>query len=258
MFDAGTIGWALGLANVEGSIPENDVIKTVTGNLLNQFLAGQTPTVPVNQFAGATVVARSWYETTFWAPEGWLRVNALDGRRNSAFGASMGYTSGGSASQTQEEWIYLQASSVRTFSKVVLYPRNDPGAVGVGFPVDFKIQVWDGANWITRVAEYNYPLPSTGQKLHVRPRRYGSHPDPGHEAACCGRHLLPAAGRNRSVLAPGGTAQRRTARGYLQSRPLQRAGNRPMLAQHPNPVSTRSAQVFKARREWPAVTLSSR
>lgn len=169
VFDAGTVGWSLDLANVGRYFQQSPIIQTATRNVLDQFLSNQVPGLPVNQAAGATTVARSWYETTFWAPEGWLRQNVVDGRRNSAFGTSLGYTSAGSSSSSQEEWIYLQLPSIRTFSKVVLFPRNDPGNVGAGFPVDFTIQVWNGASWITRVAMTNYPQPSSGQSFTFGP-----------------------------------------------------------------------------------------
>ena len=37
------------------------------------------------------------------------------------------------------------------------------GAVGEDFPLDFTIEVWDGANWIPRVSRTNYPKLSQGQ-----------------------------------------------------------------------------------------------
>jgi hypothetical protein len=56
--------------------------------------------------------------------------------------------------------------SNKTFSKVTLYPRNDSGNVGVGFPVNFKIQVWNGTTWLDRVTETGYPQPgNAGQSF---------------------------------------------------------------------------------------------
>jgi hypothetical protein len=52
--------------------------------------------------------------------------------------------------------LEIDLSTARTFNKVVLYPRSDAGWGGAGFPIDFSIQVWDGANWVTRLSYLNY------------------------------------------------------------------------------------------------------
>jgi hypothetical protein len=52
------------------------------------------------------------------------------------------------------EWVEVAFRAPRTFSKVAVHAQP------TGFPVDFKIQVWDGAHWIDRVVKTGYPAPT--------------------------------------------------------------------------------------------------
>jgi hypothetical protein len=53
---------------------------------------------------------------------------------------------------------------VTTISQIKLYPVNDGKNNGVGFPLDFTIDVsYDGVNWLTVISEINYPHPLTGE-----------------------------------------------------------------------------------------------
>ncbi|MBB6021463.1 hypothetical protein HNR77_002558 [Paenibacillus sp. JGP012] len=89
---------------------------------------------------------------------GWGKAKAVDERRNSISGF-MGYSSQLGQSSNHTEWIEINLGDVKTFSKVVLYPRNDSGHEGDGFPIDFKIQVWNGSTWLDRVSKTNYTKP---------------------------------------------------------------------------------------------------
>ena len=100
--------------------------------------------------------------SSFTGAPGWDVSKLVDGTTDSVAGG-MGHSSQTSL-VAHTEWVTVQMSSVRTFSGVTLYPRNDSGFVGEGFPIDFKIQVWDGTNWQDRVSVVNYPKPgNSGQ-----------------------------------------------------------------------------------------------
>jgi arabinofuranosyltransferase len=97
------------------------------------------------------VVASSSYEG-----DGWAKVNAVDGVRTST-----GVTNGYSSQVGPTQWIEVHFGRKR-FNKVTLYPRTQP-AIGIGFPIDFAIQVWDGSAWVDRVTRSQYPRPSSPQ-----------------------------------------------------------------------------------------------
>ncbi|GAA1716786.1 hypothetical protein GCM10009745_76690 [Kribbella yunnanensis] len=79
-----------------------------------------------------------------------FRPKLVDGSRNSISTESAGFSSAVGNFSPHEEWITLTLPERKTFSQITLYPRNDPGAVGRGFPQNFHIQVWNGAEWLTR------------------------------------------------------------------------------------------------------------
>jgi hypothetical protein len=77
----------------------------------------------------------------------------------------------GDTSTNHTEWVQLNLGASHTIYKVDLYPRNDPGAVGQGFPVDFTIQVTNDAtcfvDWVTVVTRVDYPTPGdAGQSFN--------------------------------------------------------------------------------------------
>ena len=106
----------------------------------------------------AVVTPSSSYEAQPWSLN-----NVIDGQTSSVAGL-FGYSSQIGQASNHTESIVIDLRAVRTFDKIVLYPRNDTGNIGAGFPVDFTIQVWDGANWLTRVTQTSYPQPgNSGQ-----------------------------------------------------------------------------------------------
>jgi hypothetical protein len=110
-----------------------------------------------NMAAGATVLASSSDEE-----QGWGTAKVVDSNRKSVPNSSPPWSRGYSSttsSTNHEEWVEIQLSSAMTVSKVVLYPRDDVGYVGAFFPVDFKIQVWNGTTWLDRVTETNFQKP---------------------------------------------------------------------------------------------------
>lgn len=102
----------------------------------------------------AAVTSSSSGESGDW---GKSRIN--DGQLNSV-GGSMGYTSESSLTTNHTEHIQLDMGSSKTVSKVDLYPRNESGQVGKGFPVNFTIQIsTDNINWTTVVTRTAYAQP---------------------------------------------------------------------------------------------------
>ncbi len=94
---------------------------------------------------------------------GWNMWRLVDGVHDTA-GGNNGYTSAVPNGSNHTEWIEINFGMAKILRKVVLYPRNDSLWVGAGFPIDFKIQVWDGINWLDRVVQTNYPKPgNSGQ-----------------------------------------------------------------------------------------------
>ena len=57
------------------------------------------------------------------------------------------------------EWIEVDLGSVKDFNTVKLVNRSE---MAYGFPKNFKIQVWDGWNWIDRITQTNYTQPAAG------------------------------------------------------------------------------------------------
>ena len=89
---------------------------------------------------------------------GWYKPNVVDGF-TSSYPGQMGWSSIVGITTQHQEWVEIVFPSSVTFGTVKLYPRNDAGNVGQGFPKDFQIQVWDGVNWLTRVTQTGYSLP---------------------------------------------------------------------------------------------------
>jgi hypothetical protein len=93
----------------------------------------------------------------------YLRSKVVDGSRNSISTESGGFSSALGNFSQHEEWLAVKFAQRQTFSQVVLYPRNEPGMVGHGFPQHFHIQVWNGSEWLTRKTVSNAGSPSTPQ-----------------------------------------------------------------------------------------------
>ncbi|MEO8551325.1 MAG: discoidin domain-containing protein [Kofleriaceae bacterium] len=96
---------------------------------------------------------------------GWGRENLVDGRTDTVIGKPLGYSSTVHAPSDHAEWIEIAYPEPQRISKVRIYPRSDPGFVGVGFPIDFTISTWDGHAWVEQHRETGYPLPAGPQEL---------------------------------------------------------------------------------------------
>ncbi|MFL6072997.1 MAG: discoidin domain-containing protein [Mycobacteriales bacterium] len=107
-----------------------------------------------NPVEGATVTASSSYEA-----DGWAANAAVDGQRTSG-GGSMGWSSAGDMTTNHTEWVQLDLGAARPIGRVDLYPRDDGGNIGAGFPVDFSIETSaDGSTWQAVATRTGYPRP---------------------------------------------------------------------------------------------------
>jgi hypothetical protein len=113
----------------------------------------------------AALIPSSTYEFSPWSA-GYL-VDSQTDTSAGRFGYSSALVNPDGSSRSganHTESVVLDLRGRQAFDTIVLYPRNDAGNVGAGFPIDFTIEVWDGANWITRVTRTGYPQPgNSGQ-----------------------------------------------------------------------------------------------
>ncbi|MGW2255676.1 discoidin domain-containing protein [Kitasatospora sp. NPDC001660] len=111
----------------------------------------------VNPVEGASVSVSTAYQADGWSPQA-----AADGSRNST-ADSMGWSSARNTTAASTEWIQEDLGAVTPLSRIDLYPRNDGANTGLGFPVDFSVQISpDGTNWTTVAAPTGYPRPGAG------------------------------------------------------------------------------------------------
>jgi arabinofuranosyltransferase len=96
---------------------------------------------------------------------GWGKQNVVDGRRTTVIGKPLGYSSTVQVPFDHAEWLEIAYPQPQTISKVRIYPRDDEGFVGVGFPIDFSISTWDDHAWIEQHREKGYPVPTGPQEL---------------------------------------------------------------------------------------------
>ncbi|KRE69759.1 discoidin domain-containing protein [Paenibacillus sp. Soil750] len=119
-----------------------------------------TPPLPfVNVAAGRQVFARTSYENP---QTGWTKNLLTDSIIFSFTMADVGnpnrgYSSLGYDTPNQTEWVSVDLGETRSINKVELYPRDDEGNSGKGFPIDFKIQgSADGGHWTDLSSYTNY------------------------------------------------------------------------------------------------------
>lgn len=94
----------------------------------------------------------------------WNRVYVVDGRRNCVDKYS-GWSSENNLTVNHTEWITIDMGNNTDITTVDLYPRNDSGAVGLFFPIDFEIQVsYDNTNWTTINTQTNYSQPGNSKQ----------------------------------------------------------------------------------------------
>jgi len=125
----------------------------LTAFVLSSVTRGQAETTP------APTPEKGVYASSSVEDWGWNRTRAVDGNRNCAEGAN-GWSSQVGMSSNHTEWIEIDLGSNHRINRVDLYPRNDAGVIGEGFPVDFTIQVSTSrSNWTPVVVRTGYAKP---------------------------------------------------------------------------------------------------
>ncbi|WP_146616647.1 discoidin domain-containing protein [Kitasatospora sp. SolWspMP-SS2h] len=120
---------------------------------------------------GDLAVNRPVQSSSSLESSGWRRAAATDGVLNSALGYSMGWTSAKSPTATANEWLAVDLQSANVISQVQLVPRTDGANTGLGFPVDYTVQVSaDNAAWTTVASRTGQPRPgAAGQTFTFTP-----------------------------------------------------------------------------------------
>ena len=149
------------------SIEMTGLRKTSDGKYYASFaeievLNDRSPVPPVYPPSGNLALNKDVSASSSAENWGWFKIKLVDGMRKSAAEA-MGWSTDPSLTTNRAEWVKVDLGAVCSISKVDLYPRNDSGHVGGGFPVDFTIQVsTDDLNWTTVVKQTGYPQPTDG------------------------------------------------------------------------------------------------
>jgi len=143
-------------------VSSNAMLVTVldqSGQIIDGFEVNLTPNIDTdysgyNMAQYKVVDASSSYESANWG------MSHLTDKNRSSTSGSLGWMSSSSTASNHTEWATVDLEGVRKISRVDLYPRNDAGQVGEGFPIDFNIQVSDdNANWTTVVTKTGYAKP---------------------------------------------------------------------------------------------------
>jgi arabinofuranosyltransferase len=100
---------------------------------------------------------------------GWSKSHVVDGIVRS-LPATLGFSSTVWLPNDHAEWLQLDLAVPARIGSVTMYPRDDAGFVGAGFPIDFAIQTWDGARWIDQVTRTDVaPPPDAPQVFTFAP-----------------------------------------------------------------------------------------
>jgi hypothetical protein len=142
-----TMNWTLGLSQ---DYTHWNAVDQISLNILNDSALG------ADLAYGATATASSVYSS-----EGYSVASINDGSRSTV------YSSEPTTLSSNAAWVEIAMASSTSISKVVLYPRNDAPYVGFGFPIAFQIQIWDGAEWLTRVSVSSAPSPGSQRQVYT-------------------------------------------------------------------------------------------
>jgi hypothetical protein len=89
---------------------------------------------------------------------GWSKAKAVDGSIHSVPSSNGWISQGTPADHT--EWVAIDLGASHPVKMIKLYPRDDTGYIGDGFPVDFRVEVSaDNVSWTTVVAKTGYTKP---------------------------------------------------------------------------------------------------
>jgi hypothetical protein len=139
--------------------------------------------VPASNFALHRPVSASSsheYGPTWGPPTPWGRIRLVDGQ-TTAITPTNGWSAGnygfsttlssngfstGLSSTNRPEWVIIDLEATNWVNRVRLTPRNDPGNVGEGYPVNFTIATSiDGASWTLATNLVSQTKPSTSRSF---------------------------------------------------------------------------------------------
>ena len=101
-------------------------------------------------------------QTQVWAAPEWTKPDAL-ATGNSGYSSERGET-------PREEWVGVNLGKLHQVSEVRLYPRDDKGNEGRGFPVDLRVEVsLDGRDWETVASRSGIPQDDGVQIVEFKP-----------------------------------------------------------------------------------------
>jgi len=140
------------LASVRDPMTPSRFWANLTGSLARtRLVVPANPFVAETKFCGTPPRLRT-FATSSLEAYGWSLGYVVDGETHA--GRTNGYCSQLGIHENHTEWVVIGLPKAREVSSVVLHPGN-----AQGFPVDFRIQVWDGLRWQDRVVQHAYSQP---------------------------------------------------------------------------------------------------
>ncbi len=122
------------------------------------------PLLPFNYAAGQPVIGSSALRTHEWS------AAKLVNEMRHSLPNTLGWSSALTADSNEAAWIQVDLGAMVEIDTVRLYPRDDAGYEGDGFPVDFTIQAATEAapdQWEILVAHNNYQPAEPGHRVQV-------------------------------------------------------------------------------------------
>ncbi|MFD9596381.1 discoidin domain-containing protein [Kitasatospora sp. NPDC059973] len=116
--------------------------------------------------SGELAVNRPVQASSSAGPYSWRPTAVNDGVANSTLDHSMGWSSARSAGAVANEWVTVDLQGPSLISRVSLTPRTDGANTGLGFPVDYTVQVSaDGSTWSTVATRTGTPRPGAAPQV---------------------------------------------------------------------------------------------
>ncbi|WP_328988980.1 discoidin domain-containing protein [Kribbella sp. NBC_01245] len=110
-----------------------------------------------NPAVGAAIQTSSSYDS-----DGWNSRFAVDGFTGAVAGA-LGWSSNSQIDVDHTETLTVDLGSAVQAGRVDLWPRADGANVGIGFPVDYTVEISaDGSAWTTVASRQGVPRPAAG------------------------------------------------------------------------------------------------
>ncbi len=137
-----------------------------------EVLNDKSPVPPAYPPCGNLALKKDVTASSSLENDGWYKAKLTDGMRDSAPKA-LGWMTD-PAQTAGPSWVKVDLGAVCSISQVDLYPRNDSGSAGAGFPAEFTIQLsTDNLHWTTVAAKTGYPQPTDGlaRSFSFAPRR---------------------------------------------------------------------------------------